>query len=47
MPKIIFFLIAVLLASSCKEAVSETENVQESQWEVVTDGLPNTVRVDT
>ncbi|WP_339655913.1 hypothetical protein [uncultured Maribacter sp.] len=47
MPKIIFYLIIILLASSCKEAVSETENVQESQWEVVTDGLPNTVRVDS
>ena len=46
MPKIIFFLIAVLLASSCKEAVSETENVQESQWDV-TDSLPNKVSVDS
>ena len=46
MPKIIFFLIVILLASSCKEAVTETENVQESQWDV-TDSLPNKVRVDS
>jgi hypothetical protein len=46
MPKIIFFLIVIILASSCKEAVSGTENVQESQWQV-TDGLPNKVRVDS
>jgi hypothetical protein len=47
MPKIILFLIAILLASSCKEAVTETENVQEPQWEVVIDGLPSKVRVDS
>tara|TARA_R110001592_G_scaffold32178_18_gene112899 strand:+ start:3124 stop:3624 length:501 start_codon:yes stop_codon:yes gene_type:complete len=47
MPKIIFFFIVILLTSSCKEAASEIENVQESQWEVVTDGLPKKVRVDS
>jgi hypothetical protein len=47
MPKIIFFFIVILITSSCKEAASKIENVQESQWEVVTDGLPNTVRVDS
>tara|TARA_R110002074_G_scaffold149035_4_gene301214 strand:- start:36270 stop:36770 length:501 start_codon:yes stop_codon:yes gene_type:complete len=47
MPKIIFFFIVILLTSSCKEAASEMENVQESQWEVVTDGLPKKVRVDS
>ncbi len=44
MPKNIFFLIVILLTSSCKEAVSEIENVQESQWDV-TDSLPNKVRI--
>jgi hypothetical protein len=47
MPKIIFFFIVILITSSCKEAVSEIENEQESQWEVVTDGIPNKVRVDS
>ena len=47
MPKIIFFFIVILLTSSCKEAASEIENIQESQWEVVTDGLPKKVRVDS
>ena len=46
MPKIIFFLIVIILASSCKEAVSGTENVQDSQWQV-TYGLPNKVRLDS
>jgi hypothetical protein len=47
MPKIIFFFIVILITSSCKEAASEIENMQESQWEVVTDGIPNKVRVDS
>lgn len=47
MPKIIFYFIVILLASSCKDAVSETASVQEPQWEVVTNGLPNKVRVDS
>lgn len=46
MPKIIFYLIVILLASSCKEAVSEIENVQEWQWDV-TDSLPNKVSIDS
>ena len=46
MPKIIFYLIVILLASSCKETVSEIENVQEWQWDV-TDSLPNKVSIDS
>ncbi|APQ17615.1 hypothetical protein [Maribacter hydrothermalis] len=46
MPKIIFFLIVILLIGSCKDANLETLKVQESKWETVTDSLPVKLNVD-
>ena len=46
MPKIVFFLFAMMVISSCKDAVSDIANVQESGWEVDTDSLPAKIPVD-
>ncbi|TLP76990.1 hypothetical protein [Maribacter sp. ACAM166] len=47
MLKILFFFIVMILVASCKDAVSETANAQESGWEVVTDSLPKKNSVDS
>jgi hypothetical protein len=46
MPKIILFLFAMMVVFSCKDAVSDSADVQESGWGVVTDSLPAKIKVD-
>lgn len=46
MPRIFVFLIALLLVSSCKDAVFDTAKVKESGWEITADSLPKKSRVD-
>ncbi|WP_405399729.1 hypothetical protein [Maribacter sp. Asnod2-G09] len=46
MSKIIFFLLIVTLAASCKDAAQENTTIRESRWEETTDSLPTKIRVD-
>lgn len=46
MSKMFVFLIALLLVSSCKDAVSDTAKVQESGWAIAADSLPKKSKVD-
>lgn len=46
MPKIFIFLILFGVFFSCRDAVSDTEKVQDPGWEIVTQTLPQKVRVD-
>lgn len=46
MPKIFIFLILFGVLFSCRDAVSETAKVQDPGWEIVTENLPQKVRID-
>lgn len=46
MPKMLVYLFALVLITSCKDAVSETANVQDAGWDIVLDSLPQKNRVD-
>lgn len=47
MSKMFVFLIALMFICSCKDAVSDTANVQGAGWEIVVDSLPLKSRVDS
>ncbi|TVZ16432.1 hypothetical protein [Maribacter sp. MAR_2009_72] len=40
MPKILAYLVVLVLIASCKDPVSETAEAQGSGWEIVVDSLP-------
>ena len=46
MLKMLAFLLVLVLVTSCKDAVSESADVQGTGWEIVLDSLPVKSRVD-